>query len=199
MYKDIIKINTVNLPTQYGKFLLTTYKIDLPTQPDMKFIIVLQTQTLPTIPTVRIQSQCLFGEIYKSKLCDCGDQLEKSLKLIGRKQGIIFYLDQEGRGHGLFNKIGEYKEQEEGYDTVEASQRLNLPIDSRRFDAVAQILKLMNVKKVRLITNNPRKIASLEKEGIQVTERVVIPIVINKYNLKYLKTKKEKLHDLINF
>lgn len=198
MNKDIVKINTINLPTQYGKFLLTTYKIRVQTQPDMKYIITLQTQTLPEIPTIRIQSQCLFSEVYKSLLCDCRDQLEKSLKLISKKKGIIFYLDQEGRGHGLFNKILEYKLQEDGYDTVEASQKLDLPVDSRKFEVVADILKLMKVKKVKLITNNPRKIKSLEKEGIQVVERIILQTKLNKYNRKYLKIKKEKLNDLIN-
>jgi len=198
MNKEILEINTINLPTHYGKLLMTTYRIQSQTQSNMKYIIVLQTQTLPEIPTIRIQSQCLFSEVFKSLLCDCRDQLDKSLKLISKKQGIVFYLDQEGRGHGLFNKIYEYKLQEEGYDTVEASQKLNLPVDSRRFNVVAKILKLMNIKKVKLITNNPRKIESLGKEGIQVIERVVMPTKVNKYNIKYLKTKKDKLNDLIN-
>ena len=190
--------NEINLPTQYGKFLLTTFKVKPQNQPNMKYIVTLQTQTLPEIPTIRIQSECLFGEVYKSLLCDCRDQLEKSLKLIGKKQGIVFYLDQEGRGHGLFNKILEYKLQENGCDTVEASRKLNLPIDSRKYDIVAKILKLMNIKKVRLITNNPRKIKSLEEEGIQVIERIMLKTKLNKYNLIYLKTKKEKLNELIN-
>jgi len=196
--KELVKTETINLPTQFGTFLLTTYIVNLKDQPNMRYIIVFQTQKMPEIPTIRIHSTCLFGETFHSMFCDCGEQFIKSLKLIARKQGILFYLDQEGRGHGLINKILEYRFQEKGSDTIEASQKLNLPIDSRKYTMVAQILELMGVNKVRLITNNPQKIADLEKEGIKVVERIVIKSTVNKYNYKYLKVKKEKLHHLIN-
>jgi len=196
--KDLVKTETISLPTQFGHFLLTTYIVSLKDQPNMRYIIAFQTHKLPEIPLIRIHSTCLFGETFDSMLCDCGEQLIKSLKLIGKKQGILFYLDQEGRGHGLVNKILEYMFQEKGSDTIQASQKLNLPIDSRKYTMVAQILELMGIKKVKLITNNPQKISDLEKEGIKVVERVVIKPTVNKYNYKYLKIKKEKLHHLID-
>lgn len=196
--KNITKINTLTLPTKHDNFLLTTYKTNLESQPHMQYVIVLQTKKLPKIPIVRIHSACSFSEKFGSLLCDCNDQLETSLELISKKKGIVFYLDQEGRGHGLINKILEYKLQEDGYDTIEASLKLNLPIDNREYDVVVKILKSMNIKKIRLITNNPKKIEKLEKEGIVITERIIIKTKLNKHNIKYLKIKKEKLHHLIN-
>ncbi len=196
--KKLIKIETINFPAKYANFYLTTYATKYPDQPDMKYVIVLQTKNLPQIPLIRIHSACLFSEIFKYKSCDCDNQLGKSLRLISQKKGIFFYLDQEGRGYGIYNKTIELKLQEQGLNTVEASQKLHLPIDNRKYHVVAHILKRMNINRVKIITNNPQKIKDLENEGIKVVERIVFKPLINRHNLKYLKVKKEQMGHLID-
>jgi len=196
--KKLIKIKTINFPTKYADFYLTTYATKYPEQPDMKYVIVVQTKKLSQIPLIRIHSTCLFSEIFKYSSCDCTGQLEKSLRLIAQKKGIFFYLDQEGRGHGIYNKTVELQLQEQGLDTVEASQRLNLPVDNRRYSVVSHILKRMNINQVKIITGNPQKIRDLEKEGIKVVERIAFRPLITAHNLKYLRVKKERLGHLID-
>lgn len=147
---------------------------------------------------IRIHSECFTGDIFGSQRCDCGEQLENAMKLIEEEgKGILFYLKQEGRGIGLLNKIKTYELQELGFDTVEANLHLGLPVDSRTYSLVGKILNDLNISIVRLLTNNPDKILSLENFGIKV-EPINVNTTVNAYNHFYLKTKKEKLnHNII--
>jgi GTP cyclohydrolase II len=143
---------------------------------------------------VRIHSSCLTGDIFGSLRCDCRDQLEMAMDYIARRPyGVIVYLDQEGRGIGLYNKIRAYALQENGYDTAEANRKLGFKYDTRNFTPAAKILKALGVKSVQLMTNNPRKIGCIEKMGIGISGRIPIHPKSNKYNKKYLKTKMTKL------
>lgn len=142
---------------------------------------------------VRVQSECMTGDVFGSKRCDCYDQLQRSLKMMeAQGEGVVIYLRQEGRGIGLANKIRAYHLQDQGFDTIEANHQLGLPVDARHFGAAAQILKELRVKSVRLLTNNPQKVSELKAGGITVRR---LPLVIrpNKYNERYLKTKKRAL------
>lgn len=145
-------------------------------------------------PLVRIHSSCVTGDIFQSKRCDCHAQLQYSLEAIGREGGTLIYLDQEGRGIGLFNKIKAYALQEQGLDTVDANLCLNLPIDSRQYYIAAQVLREKNLDHFRLLTNNPAKLKDLEKYGVTGAIREPMPIFKNPHNLHYLNTKQQKLN-----
>lgn len=142
---------------------------------------------------VRVHSECLTGDALGSLRCDCGPQLEKALKIIGRHGGVLLYLAQEGRGIGLMNKIAAYHLQDHGMDTVDANLRLGLKVDARDYTIGAQILADLGLSTIRLLTNNPKKIEGLEKYGLKIVERMPIVIKPNNLNKKYLRTKKEKL------
>ena len=147
---------------------------------------------------VRVHSQCLTGDILKSLRCDCGEQLDAALNKINDEgKGLVVYLRQEGRGIGLKIKILAYKLQEEGYDTVEANEKLGFPPDLREYGIGAQIIKECGIQKMRLMTNNPKKIVGLEGYGLEIASRESLDIVANKNNKKYLKTKKDKLGHFI--
>ena len=181
--------NIANLPTKYGHFKIQSFK------ENEKEHLAIFTENLPEIPIVRIHSECLTGDALGSLKCDCGEQLQYALKLINEKGGILIYLRQEGRGIGLFNKINAYALQDKGFDTVEANHQLGFEADMRDFSIVEKILQHFNVKKIKLLTNNPKKIFSLK--NIEVIERIPIKIQTNPYNENYLKTKKEKLGHLL--
>ncbi len=143
---------------------------------------------------VRVHSECLTGDTLGSLRCDCGEQLAASMQLIGgEKEGALIYLRQEGRGIGLASKVKAYAFQDEGLDTVEANQRLGFPADLREYWEAAQILRLMGTRRVRLLTNNPRKVSGLEEYGIQVTERLPLRVAGNPHNMRYLRTKRDRL------
>jgi 3,4-dihydroxy 2-butanone 4-phosphate synthase / GTP cyclohydrolase II len=147
---------------------------------------------------VRVHSACITGDLFGSKRCDCNKQLHYALKKISEEGGILIYLNQEGRGIGLFNKIKAYSLQEKQFDTVEANEQLGLPIDSRNYSIAANILRNWNISHIRLLTNNPEKIQDIKKYGIQHVEKEVLPTFHNEHNYHYLKTKKEKLnHNII--
>ena len=147
---------------------------------------------------VRVHSQCLTGDIFGSLRCDCGPQLESALRMIESEgKGVLVYLRQEGRGIGLKNKIKAYQLQDEGYDTVEANHKLGFKADLREYGIGAQILLDCNIRKMRLLTNNPKKIISLEGFGLEVVDRVPIEFKPNEVNDKYLSTKRDKLGHLI--
>ena len=153
----------------------------------------LNNQEADHIPMVRIHSQCITGDILDSLKCDCGQQLKESIKLMAQAdEGILIYLAQEGRDIGLLNKLRAYSLQEQGMDTVEANLALGFKDDERLYYPAKEILKQLNIKSIKLITNNPKKINHLTKLGIKVLERIPIKIQANKYNKKYLKTKSKK-------
>ena len=184
---EISKI--ASLPSKYGNFKIQSFK------EKEKEHLVIFTENLPQIPIVRIHSECLTGDALGSLKCDCGDQLQYALKLINEKGGMVIYLRQEGRGIGLFNKVNAYNLQDQGLDTVEANHQLGFEADMRDFSIVEKILNHFNIKKIKLLTNNPKKIFSFK--NIEVVERIPIKTKPNPYNEKYLKTKKEKLGHLL--
>ena len=148
---------------------------------------------------VRVHSECLTGDVFGSRRCDCGDQLHKAMKIINEHgKGIILYMRQEGRGIGLVNKLKAYELQDSGFDTVEANIKLGFKADLRDYGIGAQILVDLGVRKMRLMTNNPKKIVGLEGYGLKVVERVPMESKPNEKNIKYLKTKKNKLGHILN-
>ena len=159
--------------------------------------IALVSESYAEEPLVRLHSQCITGDVLRSNRCDCGEQLQQSLHMLAEQKGILLYLAQEGRGIGLANKIRSYALQEQGLDTVEANHELGFSDDLREYYAAAQMLKTLNVFAVRLMTNNPRKIAALEEYGIKVT-RVPLETIPTDNNRDYLLTKQTKLHHLLN-
>ena len=191
----IDKIEQVNLPTEFGNFTLHLYKSLI--DPGLHVALTMgDIQKQPVL--TRVHSECLTGDVFSSLRCDCGRQLKESMKIVSAEgKGIVLYMRQEGRGIGLENKIKAYAFQEKGMDTVEANEALGFRPDLRDYGIGAQILVDLGVKKIRLLTNNPRKIVGIEGYGIEVVERVPIKISPNKENKRYLETKKNKMGHLI--
>jgi len=186
----------VNLPTEFGVFNLIPFKQK---GTNLEHIALVKGTWGPDEPVLlRMHSSCATGDIFGSLRCDCGPQLHASMQMIEKEgKGALVYLNQEGRGIGLFNKIAAYKLQENGYDTVEANLHLGFQADQRDYGVGAQIIRCLGINKIKLITNNPRKRAGLEGYGLQIIENIALEIEPNKFNLFYLKTKKSKMgHDL---
>jgi len=187
------------LPTVWGEFVLKTF-IDKINQ-ETHVALIQGDLTMDEPVLVRVHSQCLTGDTFGSLRCDCGSQLHHSMEMISReKKGALVYLmNQEGRGIGLVNKIRAYKLQENGMDTIEANVELGFKPDLRDYGIGAQILRALGLKKLRIITNNPSKYIALAGYGLEIIERIPLEIVPNKVNLRYMKTKKEKMgHILTN-
>ncbi|HHD72855.1 MAG TPA: GTP cyclohydrolase II [Epsilonproteobacteria bacterium] len=183
--KNIDISNIATLPTKYGTFKIQAFK------EDEKEHLALFTDLLSDTPIVRVHSECLTGDALGSIKCDCGEQLHFALELIAQKGGMLIYHRQEGRNIGLLNKVNAYALQDQGYNTVEANHQLGFSADERTYEIVEFILRHYDIKRLRLLTNNPRKIESLG--SIEIVERLPIQIKANPYNEKYLKTKKEEL------
>lgn len=188
---------TVQLPTAYGEFMLTPFK-QLTT--GLEHIVLTKGEWKDDEPILcRVHSSCMTGDIFGSMRCECGEQLHKAMEMVEKEgKGIIVYLNQEGRGIGLMNKIRAYKLQEQGDDTVEANVHLGFQPDERDYGVGAQILQLMGARKLRLMTNNPIKRVGLESFGIEIVENLPIEIAPNPYNLRYMRTKKEKMYHNLN-
>lgn len=182
----------VDMPTEYGHFRLIPFRQACNGLEHMALIKGSWKDDEPVL--VRVHSSCATGDILGSKRCDCGEQLHKAMQMIEREgRGVLVYMQQEGRGIGLMNKIAAYKLQEQGYDTVDANVHLGFKPDERDYGCGAQMLRHIGVRKMRLMTNNPVKRVGLEAYGLQIVEIVPIEVTPNKYNIKYLETKKNRM------
>ncbi len=194
--KLVEKLTTIPFPTKYGNFQLTLFEDNI--HGDHHVAIVKGKISANDDVLVRVHSQCLTGDLFGSLRCDCGDQLHKAMEKIEKAgKGVLVYLRQEGRGIGLKNKINAYRLQDSGLDTVEANHRMGFADDLREYGIGAQILLECGVRKMKLLTNNPRKIIGLDGYGLEITDRVPLEIPPNIVNKKYLATKKEKLGHMI--
>ncbi len=195
------RVAAANLPTVHGPFRM--YAFDEVAQPNREPDLALVRGDLTEAaddepaPLVRLHSECLTGDVFGSRRCDCGPQLDAALAAVAAEGGIILYLRQEGRGIGLRDKLRAYALQERGFDTVEANEHLGLPADGREYDTAAAILRDLGVTRLRLLTNNPRKIAGLTTAGLSVVERIPLIVAPSPDNARYLATKRERLGHLL--
>ena len=192
----IIRGESAKLPTEFGEFTITAFRTKVDTFEHLALVYGDVRDKEDVL--VRVHSECLTGDVFASRRCDCGSQLHAALRQIAANgSGVLVYLRQEGRGIGIFNKIHAYKLQDEGCDTVEANERLGFPDDLREYGIGVQILLDLGVKSVRLLTNNPKKLVGLSGYGLGVTERVPIIIPPNEDNAFYLETKKVRMDHMI--
>jgi GTP cyclohydrolase II len=214
-FERIIKVADADFPTRWGHFRILGFEGHLPkprpcceesalhSEQDGKRVEGLVALVMGDIhskpPVIRIHSQCLTGDVFGSLRCDCRLQLELALSRIGQEgAGILLYEQQEGRGIGLMAKLRAYELQDQGRDTVEANEELGYAADCREFELPAEVLKLLGVSQVRLITNNPEKVAALETGGISVVERISAEVIPQESFEKYLKTKHEKMGHIVD-
>ncbi len=192
----VLREEVVKLPTDYGDFDLYLYLSLVDGQHHLA--LVKGAVDAPGPVTVRVHSECLTGDVFGSRRCDCGNQLHDALRHIeATGRGVLVYMRQEGRGIGLPAKVRAYKLQEQGLDTVEANERLGFPADLREYGIGAQILHDLGVRKIRLLTNNPKKVVGLEGYGLEIIEQIPIRVPSNRHNRRYLATKKRKLGHLL--
>ncbi|MFH2023716.1 MAG: GTP cyclohydrolase II [Candidatus Micrarchaeota archaeon] len=206
MIKSVDLMAKAKFPTKFGEFTLYAFQDE-----EKEHIALvrgcnsndaenthLDSKDTIAVP-VRIHSKCVTGDTFSSLRCDCNEQLEQALEYLGKqKNGVLIYLDQEGRGIGLCNKIKAYELQDEGMDTVDANLSLGFAEDLRGYDAAVDILRHLGIKKIRLITNNPQKIEELKEKGIDVVDRIPAIIKPGKHNKRYLETKKEKMEHMLD-
>ena len=195
---SVRKVAVANLPTGIGDFKIAGY--DSLTSNE-EFVVLFKGEMRADTPTlVRIHSQCLTGDVFGSIKCDCGLQLQETMKMIEKEgRGAIVYQQQEGRGIGIINKIRAYALQDNGADTVEANEQLGFAVDARQYQQCAEILFDLGLCKVRVISNNPDKIKALKNAGLQIVERVPIEVETLEPAAHYLRTKKEKMGHLLDF
>ncbi len=190
------RVAEANLPTIAGDFRIAGYRS---LNSEEEFVVLMKGDMRPDVPTlVRIHSQCLTGDVFGSIKCDCGPQLHRAIEMIEAEgRGAIVYQQQEGRGIGIINKIRAYALQDQGADTVEANQALGFEIDARHYEQCAEILFDLGLCKVKVMSNNPDKLAALERAGLNIVERVPIEVVAGAPAAHYLRTKREKMGHLL--
>ncbi len=190
---NIIQSNIANLPTKYGNFKIKAYK------DGHQEHLAIMSQDFETLdaPYIRIHSECLTGDTLGSLKCDCQNQLDLSLKFIAKQGGLVVYHRQEGRNIGLLNKVNAYALQDQGRNTIEANVELGFGEDDRDYSIVGHIFNDLGVRKLKLITNNPKKIKYVESLGVEITERIPAITKSNKYNEAYLWTKKEQMGHML--
>jgi 3,4-dihydroxy 2-butanone 4-phosphate synthase / GTP cyclohydrolase II len=194
--KLVERIEVVKMPTDYGDFNLYLYQSKIDDQHHLALVCG-DVAGKPGV-LVRVHSECLTGDVFGSRRCDCGSQLQQAMRQVSEAgRGVVVYMRQEGRGIGLAPKIKAYKLQEQGYDTVEANQKLGYDMDLREYGLGAQILNDLGLKTIRLLTNNPRKAVGLEGYGLEIIEQVPIRVKPNPHNARYLETKRKKLGHLL--
>jgi len=188
----------IDLPTRYGDFTAYSYVSKITNENHLALVKGIVSDGRPVL--ARVHSECLTGDVFGSLRCDCGDQLDFAMKRIAIEgRGVLLYMRQEGRGIGFENKMKAYSLQDMGMDTVEANRALGFEADLRDYGTGAEILADLGIKKLRLLTNNPKKISGIEGFGLEIIERIPIQIMHNTRNLKYLKTKKEKMGHILTF
>ena len=193
---SVERVADAKLPTEWGDFTIAGYRSLTSTE---EFVVLYKGELRPDVPTlVRIHSQCLTGDAFGSMKCDCGPQLHRTMEMIEAEgRGAVVYQQQEGRGIGILNKIRAYALQDRGADTVEANERLDLPVDSRDYRQCAEVLFDLGLCKVKVISNNPGKLKALEEAGMEIVERVSIEVESSEPAARYLRTKKEKMGHLL--
>lgn len=195
--KLVHKVAEAKLPTKFGEFKAVAYKSDV--DPAEHLALVMGEVASPEPVLVRVHSECATGDIFGSLRCDCGEQLEMAMQAIAsEKRGVLLYMRQEGRGIGFHNKIRAYELQDSGLDTVEANEALGFPPDLRDYGVGAQILKDLGIREIRFLTNNPKKVVSLEGHGLKVVQTVPIVVTPNPHNRHYLETKQKKMGHMLN-
>src|SRR5712675_1843714 len=194
---SVERVAEAKLPTEWGDFQIAGYRSLISSE---EFVVLYKGEMRPDVPTlVRIHSQCLTGDVFGSRKCDCGEQLHHTMQMIEAEgRGAIVYQQQEGRGIGIINKIRAYALQDEGADTVEANERLGLAVDLREYRQCAEVLFDMGLCKVRVLSNNPLKLRALEEAGLEVVSRESIEVESTETAAGYLRTKKEKLGHLLD-
>ncbi|MGZ8842618.1 MAG: GTP cyclohydrolase II [Pyrinomonadaceae bacterium] len=193
---SVQRVAEAKLPTEWGEFRIAGYRS---LTSDEEFVVLYKGELRPDVATlVRIHSQCLTGDVFGSTKCDCGPQLHQTLQMIQEEgRGAIVYQQQEGRGIGILNKIRAYALQDEGADTVEANERLDLPVDSRDYRQCAEVLFDLGLCKVKVISNNPGKLRALKEAGLEIVERVSIEVESAEPAARYMQTKKDKMGHLL--
>ena len=194
---SVERVADAKLPTEWGDFTIAGYRSLTSTE---EYVVLYKGDLHPEVPAlVRIHSQCLTGDAFGSMKCDCGPQLHRTMEMIEDEgRGAVVYQQQEGRGIGILNKIRAYALQDEGADTVEANERLDLPVDSRDYRQCAEVLFDLGLCKVKVISNNPGKLKALEEAGLEIVERVSIEVESSEPAARYLRTKKEKRGHLLD-
>lgn len=190
------RISETRIPTQWGDFQMIAYANEPIEMPHLAMVSGELDLTKPVL--VRIHSECMTGDVFSSARCDCGEQLHTAMEQVGKQGGVVLYLRQEGRGIGLINKMKAYNLQDEGMDTAEANTCLGFEVDSRKFGLGIDILAGLGIKQIRLMTNNPEKLAAFEGSSITVVERVPVIIPPQDQNLSYLQTKQSVMGHMLN-